>query len=157
MSVCLAVHNSWTSGPVFPNLCCGTSRSSILIFWRRDTFQITIQGKKVPTRDLAQTWHRVSGLGQPSKFIFLIVYVRQFKTRKDKNLSTKPLQINKYCFLMIIDFILEHVTFLKQMQSLGTKNVCWNVEFLKQMQSLCAKQGLEHVAILRHLTDLNQW
>ena len=39
---------------------------------------------------------------------------------------------------MIIDFILEHV------------------EFLKQMQSLCAKQGLEHVAILRHLTDLNQ-
>ena len=57
---------------------------------------------------------------------------------------------------MIIDFILEHVTFLKQMQSLGTKHVCWNVEFLKQMQSLCAKQGLEHVAILRHLTDLNQ-
>ena len=39
---------------------------------------------------------------------------------------------------MIIDFILEHVTFLKQMQSLGAKHV------------------LEHAAILRHFTDLNQ-
>ena len=36
---------------------------------------------------------------------------------------------------MIIDFILEHITFLKQIQSLGTKHV------------------LEHVAILRHFTD----
>ena len=49
------------------------------------------------------------------------------------------MQINKFKFLMIFYFILEHVTFLKQMQSLGAKHV------------------LEHVAILRHLTDLNQW
>ena len=39
---------------------------------------------------------------------------------------------------MNIDFILEHITFLKQMQSLSAKRV------------------LEHVAFLRHLTDLNQ-
>ena len=40
---------------------------------------------------------------------------------------------------MIIDFILEHVTY-----------------FLKQMQILGANHVSEHVAILRHLTDLNQ-
>ena len=39
---------------------------------------------------------------------------------------------------MILYFNLEHVKFLKQTQSLGTKHV------------------LEHVAILRHFTDLNQ-
>ena len=39
---------------------------------------------------------------------------------------------------MIFDFISEHVTFLKKMQSLG------------------ANQVLEYVAILRHLTDLKQ-
>ena len=39
---------------------------------------------------------------------------------------------------MIIDFILQHVIFLKQMQSLG------------------AKHDLGHVAILRHFTSLNQ-
>ncbi len=38
---------------------------------------------------------------------------------------------------MILDLVLEHVTFFKQMQSLGTKHV------------------LEHVTFLRHLTDLN--
>ena len=40
---------------------------------------------------------------------------------------------------MIIDLVLEHVIFLKQMQSLAARHV------------------LEHVAILRHLTDLNHW
>ena len=39
---------------------------------------------------------------------------------------------------MIIDFILQHVIFLKEMQSLG------------------AKHDLGHVAILRHFTSLNQ-
>ena len=47
------------------------------------------------------------------------------------------LHIKKFEFLIIIDLILEHhVAFLKQMQSLGAKNV------------------LENVAILRHFTDL---
>ena len=39
---------------------------------------------------------------------------------------------------MIIDLILEQITFLKPIQSLG------------------AKQVLEHVAILKYVTDLNQ-
>ena len=43
---------------------------------------------------------------------------------------------------MIIDFILEHVTLLKQMQSLGAKRVLEHVLIL------------EYVAILRHFTDL---